>query len=117
MSRTPEERLAELLADFRTHEPVSAPWLEDEPVKRVLRAWTSLPTKLSAPLTIGGVPMHGHNRWKYAWKFRALDLESVAAATGLAAPEAGVIVDRLAAARFIYPDGTLSAAAESAART
>ena len=114
MNRTPADRLNEILADFRAREPAAAPWLAEENVRRVLRAWRDTPARLTIPLTIGGVPMHAHNRWRYAWKFRDLDANALADVAGLPAADVSPLVDRLAQGRFIYPDGTLSAPAAAA---
>jgi len=108
MSRTPAERLNEILADFRAREPAAVPWLVEPAIRQVLAAWTRLPATLTVPLTIGGVPMHAHNRWKYAWKFRVLDVAALALEAGCSADEAASALDRLTAGRLIYPDGTLS---------
>lgn len=114
MTRTPVERLQDVLADFRRREPAPAPWLGEPSVKSVIAAWPRVPAKITIPLTIGGVPMHGPNRWRYAWKFRDLDIAAVARVSGLPAADAAAALDRLAAARYVYPDGTLSAAAQAA---
>ncbi len=117
MTRTPEERLSELLTNFRAREPIAEGWLSEPATRSVITAWKKIPVRLTIPLTIGGVPMHAHNRWRYVWKFRDLNAaaEPLASAAGLSAPEAAALLDRLAAGRFIYPDGSVSKSAEAAA--
>jgi hypothetical protein len=114
MSRPPQERLAEILTAFRDREPAPVRWLGEPPVRAVLKAWKETPPRLTIPMTIGTVPMHAHNQWKYAWKFRDVDVPALARSAGLSSDAAAALLDRLEAGRYIYPDGTLSKAAEAA---
>lgn len=111
MSDRIQERLGALLNEFRSDEPAAPDWLSTPDAREFLRAWTQLPPDIGEPLFLGQAPMHRHNRWPYAWKYRRVDHAKLAALSRLPETTVRDLFLKLSAARLIYPDGTLSKAA------
>jgi hypothetical protein len=108
MSNKIRERLDNLLGGFRAAEPPAPDWAGGPDSVAVLRAWTAIPADIGEPLFLGQPPIHLHNRWPYAWKYRRVDHAELARRAGLPEPACRDMFVKLVAARLIYPDGTLS---------
>ena len=108
MSDRIRERLEGLLAEFRMDEPPAPDWVSAPDALSFLHAWKKLPVQIGEPLFLGQPPIHRHNRWTYAWKYRRVDHEALARFSGLADAACRDLFVKLVAARLIYPDGTLA---------
>ena len=108
-------RLQDLLKQFKSSENTQSVHLlkGDDVAIKVLAAWPKLPLIIQEPMVIGTVPQHRANIWKYAWRFRKIDYRTLEDVTGV---EKSVLKDKVAllvAHQLIYPDGSLSRAAEA----
>ena len=107
---SPADRLAALLEPFRDVADSTAieEAKRDEDAVRLAKAWTSTRPVIREPMFLGAPPLHKHNRWKYLWKFPALDVDALAARAGVDPAIAREKFDWLIARYLVLPDGTLS---------
>lgn len=108
MSDRIRERLEGILAEFRADEPAAPDWVTAPDALSFLLAWKKLPAQIGEPLFLGQPPIHRHNRWAYAWKYRRVDHDALAKMAGLTDGACRDLFVKLVAAHLIYPDGSLA---------
>ncbi len=109
-------RVQELLKPFKSAENANSLKFvaDDQSALAVLAAWLDLPVTLQEPLAFGTAPQHKPNLWKYIWKFRRIDFRELEKKTGI--EDRRLLqekIDLLSTHQLIYPDGSISQAAQS----
>ncbi len=109
--------LEDHLREFRATESMSSAMLviDDTDAKKLLAAWTTFPpVPWAQPQS--EVPTDARHRWDWIWSGVPVELDELARAAGVSVHVAPAKWRVLVAGRLVYPDGTISSAADAALR-
>ncbi len=109
-------RVENILKSFKSAENASGVKFVqgDDVAVKILSIWPELSVSMSEPLAFGGPPEHKANLWKYVWKFRRIEYHDIEKKTGI--EDRKLIQEKLnllVTHQLIYPDGSISQAAQS----